>query len=419
MNPDDYDVLPMNWDRLNRMVPEEFITWGDKPKKFGTYVPGQMTYREKIPRIEKTFSDFLGKKDKDLEKIKIQTTNWAVADAVLKDLIDRPSLKEEDRLKNRMYYPRTIEDCFLIEAKNPFPTKIIERRIRELEDLGKTGKDIEIYKEQGKTKYSFVNKTRAEVHHPGGNIDAPIILFGDLPETPPEKYTNVSGFDDYKLETSDTDSLAAFYVLRRRNLAPNTPCETILLSYTDRPDRHKDLYSNCESILDATNAMCLMESIDTTFQPYLETKGKLEQYLYPAISFGNNVEKRQRLTQKYGMYPHKGNNEYRFNLLVDYCKEEHTIGVDDDGNTIIRYGVEYIDDIDLLKEMYHYQKGGNFDRITAFSHALVLSRELDKNGIRPKSMKNDFDILNQETTKRKDPRKRMSAYTMTNGLKRY
>lgn len=32
-NPDAYDILPMNWDRLNRMVPEEFITWSKDTKK--------------------------------------------------------------------------------------------------------------------------------------------------------------------------------------------------------------------------------------------------------------------------------------------------------------------------------------------------------------------------------------------------
>ena len=89
------------------------------------------------------------------------------------------------------------------------------------------------------------------------------------------------------------------------------------------------------------------------------------------------------------MEPHRqlasnqGNNQYRFNLLVDYCNEEHTLGVDDEGNKIIKLGVEFIDDIDLLKEMRDWQEGGNFDRITAFSHALVYARELDKRNIQP------------------------------------
>ena len=49
--------------------------------------------------------------------------------------------------------------------------------------------------------------------------------------------------------------------------------------------------------------------------------------------------------------------------------------------------MEFIEDIDLLKEMMNWYKGGNFDRITAFSHALVYARELDKLNITPEKKK--------------------------------
>lgn len=73
-----------------------------------------------------------------------------------------------------------------------------------------------------------------------------------------------------------------------------------------------------------------------------------------------------------------------FNLLVSYTQEQHSIGIDEEGNEIIKMGVEYIDDIDLLKEMLDWKPGGNFDRITAFMHALAYARELDKDNIIPR-----------------------------------
>ena len=34
--------------------------------------------------------------------------------------------------------------------------------------------------------------------------------------------------------------------------------------------------------------------------------------------------------------------------------------------------------------MLNYKKGGNFDRLTAFQHALAYARELDKESVKPK-----------------------------------
>lgn len=423
-HPGAYDVLPVNWDLLNRIVPEEFITWkDDKKSKFGTFMPAQMTYREAIPRVEKRFSDYLGIKHKDLDKIKIRAVDWEKANKVIADLIDNPSLTLEVRDKNRMYYPRSIKDCFLTEGKNPFPKVLIDKRIRELEDNDQLGDNIEIFKERSKNKFEFSDKERAEVSHPGGVADAPIINFAEFPETPPEKFINAAGFDDYKLDESDTDSLGSAYVLRRRNMAPDEPCETIVMSFTSRPDRHKDLYETTELMLEVTNAECLMEAVDTGFKTYLETKNKCEQLLTQSFTIDNSVDKRKKnkARTQYGLWPSPGNNQYRLDLAVDYCKERHIIGIDDEGNEIVKYGVDYIDDIDLLKELLNWKKGGNFDRYTAWSHALVNCREMDKNGVRPSSQRHGYNILQQheDRTPEKKKKQRTSPYTLRAGIKRY
>ncbi len=131
-----------------------------------------------------------------------------------------------------MYFPLETADCFLTTTANPFPVAIIERHINKLRDEGRIGKDVDIYKEGSETKVEFVEKQRAKISHGGGNIDAPIVLFGDIPKTPPPRGTYVSGLDDYKLDTSQTDSLGSFYVIKRRNLSPNEPAETIACSYS-------------------------------------------------------------------------------------------------------------------------------------------------------------------------------------------
>lgn len=420
-DPAAYDLLLMNWDRLDRSVPEEAITWKrSKKSTFSMFVPGQMSYRLPVRKIDTNLSDHLDIKSKELAKIEIKVTDWVKASEKIKH--DNKSLKDEDdRHKNQMYYPLETADCFLTGGNNPFPVSTIEKHIRKLEDEGRIGKDIGIYRDsKGEYKYELVNKKRSKVSHTGGVSDAPVILFSHFPEggTPP-RGTFVSGLDGYKLDVSGTDSLGSFYVIKRRNLSPNEPCETIAASYTARPDRQRDFNQVVERMSDTWNAECLMESIDMSFKQFLEHKGREYDILAPAISFsGLTSKKAPRLNSKFGLYPNAGNNQYRFNVLIDYCKEEHTMGIDEEGNPIIKLGVEFIDDIDLLKEMVNWYKGGNFDRITAFSHALVYARQLDKDNITPKketSSKGNF------STKEKMKRQRLlgnNRYGMHKG-KRY
>lgn len=390
-NPGSYDLLMMNWDRLDRSVPDEAITWErSKKSQFSMFVPGQMSYRLPVRKLDTPLSDVVNIDSKLLEKINVKTTDWTEATAWIKH--NNKALKDEgDRQKNQMYYPLETADCFLTSSNNPFPVSVIDRHIRKLEDEGRVGKDIGLYRDQkGNYQYELINKKRAEVSHGGGVADAPVLLFSNFPEDgPPARGAFVSGLDSYKLDVSETDSLGSFYILKRRNLEPNEPCEVIAASYTARPDRQRDFNVVLEQLSDTWNAECLMESIDMSFQQFLEGKGRDYDILAPAMTFsGLTSKKKARLNSKFGLYPNSGNNQYRFNVLIDYCKEEHTLGIDDEGNKIIKLGVEFIEDIDLLKEMMNWYKEGNFDRITAFSHALVYARELDKLHIAPDTKKN-------------------------------
>jgi hypothetical protein len=414
-NPAEFRLLLTNWDSLERNIPEEAITWKHNRKdKFSVFMPGQMSYRLEVPKKETTLADYFGQPmNLELKNVSINVTDWQKATKVIKEKIE--VLKDvESKEKQRMYYPLSIDDVFLTESANPFPTTIIRNHIKKLEDEGRIGKDVEIYSDGSKFKSEFVKKKRASVKHEGGEADAPTIVYQDIPDDKPPRDVFVSGLDDYKLEQSDTDSLGSIYVLKRRRLEPNSPCETIAASYTARPYRHRDFHRSCEKLIDAYNAECCMESIDISFVMYLDNKNKAEQSLAPSFSFTSATSKsNSKLNSRYGLYPNKANNEYRFNLLIDFCKEEHIVDHDQEGNPIIKYGVEFLEDIGLLKEMLNYKKGDNFDRITAFSHALVYARELDKKNVRPREKKQQDNIAHK---RRKTT---INKYGRASGLKRF
>lgn len=385
-NPQAYSLLPMNWERLNRITDPDEITWQRSYKeKFATFIPGQMAYRNKgLKKVDSNLESYLKVDNPTLSSIPVRVTDWKAANTLLSSNLNDYT-KIEDKEKNRMYFPREIADVFITSATNPFPTSVIDAHIRMLEDTGKIGKDVNLYRSGSELKFEFSAKKRAAVSHGGGEADAPIIVFGEVPLTPPAKFTYVSGLDDYKLEQSDTDSLGAYYILKRRGLTFDSPCETIAASFTSRPFRHSDFHRTIETMLDGWNAVCCMEAVDVSFKQFLDTKNKAGQCLAPGISFSNSSQSNgYNGNTKYGIYPTVMNQRYMFDLVVDYCKEEHVLGIDDDGNQIIKLGVEYIEDIDLLKEMLNYKKGGNFDRLTAFMHALAYARELDKESVKPK-----------------------------------
>lgn len=412
-NPAEFRLLMLNRDRLDRSVPEEVLTWKeDKEESFCTFVPGQMSYRLAVPKIEKKLSDHLGIKSKELDKIKIRTTNWLIATKMLEDT--EKSLKKEDSInKHKMYYPTKTAHCFLTDSVNPFPKAIIAKRIEELESSGRIGKNVTIYKDSGKYKYEFSNKKRAAVSHNGGVADAPTIIFEEIPEVIPEKFTYVGGHDGYKLDQSDTDSLGSTYIIKRRNLSPNSPCETIAASLTTRPDKMKDFLQESETMIKAWNAMTNMESIDAGLLYHLEAKGDHYNYLCPAFSFTQkNSTHKTKLNSKFGLYPHVGNNIHRFNKLVEWAWEEHTLGIDEENNPVTKYSVEFIDDIDLLKEMFDYKPGNNVDRITSFSYALIYAIELDKDKVDPKA--NKKKTMGQKELMRKEILTRNNKY----GVKR-
>lgn len=418
-NPDAFGLIMMNWDRLDSSVPEEAITW-DRSKKqtFSVFVPGQMSYRRSTLKKDQKLSEYLGIKSKDLDNINIKVTDWVEATKSIKKEINSLK-KEEDRQKVQMYFPLEIDDCFLTESNNPFPVSVINKHIRKLEDSGEVGKDIGLYRDVSNYKYEFINKKRAEVSHGGGVADAPIILFKEFPDKLPPRGLYVAGLDGYKIDVSDTDSLGSAYVIKRRNQEPNQPCETIVASYTARPEKMRDFNINCEKLFDTWNAECLMESIDLSFKQHLEEKGRENDVLAPAITFSGMLSKKKsKLNSKFGLYPNIGNNQFRFNLLVSFCWEEHTVGIDDEGNKIIKHGVEFLDDIGLLKEMLNWYKGGNFDRITAFSHALVYARELDKKNILPDKRDNSVELSEKEY-KRKQKLLSNNRYGRISKVRRY
>lgn len=398
-DPGTYNLLVMDWDILNRRAMKG-KTW--KERKWAMFVPGQMANSG----VKRTIGlgDYLGKPDdKKLNKIKIDATDFEASTNKLNE--ERKKLSTKDRVaytSHTMFYPFTIDDCFLSSSQNLFPVEYAIKHKNDLLESGQySGMLCDVFLESGnKLGTTKSNKQLAGFPFSGGVIDAPVQIF-EMPQSNRfDDFIYVSGSDPYKQAKSDTPSLGAFYVFKRRVGIRDPYAYRIVASYVSRPSSIDQFCRTCEVLQKGYGAICLMENADQMYEQYLNRKSGMPAsfFLFAGEAIANKyVKAGSRQNSKLGLYPTPGNQNLLFSCVVDYCWQDFIIGYDDQtGLDITVKGIELIDDIALLDEIIQYKPGLNVDRIIAFGHALVLARYFDDNNYMPKSKIEEMNNARKE-----------------------
>ncbi len=398
-DPETYNLLVMDWDILNRRAMKG-KTW--KERKWAMFVPGQMANSG----VKRTIGlgDYLGKPDdKKLNKIKIDATDFEASTNKLNE--ERKKLSTKDRVaytSHTMFYPFTIDDCFLSSSQNLFPVEYAIKHKNDLLESGQySGMLCDVFLESGnKLGTTKSNKQLAGFPFSGGVIDAPVQIF-EMPQSNRfDDFIYVAGQDPYKQAKSDTPSLGAFYVFKRRVGIRDPYAYRIVASYVSRPSSIDQFCRTCEVLQKGYGAICLMENADQMYEQYLNRKSGMSAsfFLFAGEAIANKyVKAGSRQNSKLGLYPTPGNQNLLFSCVVDYCWQDFVVGYDDQtGLDITVKGIELIDDIALLDEIIQYKPGLNVDRIIAFGHALVLARYFDDNNYMPKSKIEEMNNARKE-----------------------
>lgn len=398
-DPDTYNLLVMDWDILNRRAMKG-KTW--KERKWAMFVPGQMANSG----VKRTIGlgDYLGKPDdKKLNKIKIDATDFEASTNKLNE--ERKKLSTKDRVaytSHTMFYPFTIDDCFLSSSQNLFPVEYAIKHKNDLLESGQySGMLCDVFLESGnKLGTTKSNKQLAGFPFSGGVIDAPAQIF-EMPQSNRfDDFIYVAGQDPYKQAKSDTPSLGSFYIFKRRVGIRDPYAYRIVASYVSRPSSIDQFCRTCEVLQKGYGAICLMENADQMYEQYLNRKSGMPAsfFLFAGEAIANKyVKAGSRQNSKLGLYPTPGNQNLLFSCVVDYCWQDFVIGYDDQtGLDITVKGIELIDDIALLDEIIQYKPGLNVDRIIAFGHALVLARYFDDNNYMPKSKIEEMNNARKE-----------------------
>lgn len=398
-DPETYNLLVMDWDILNRRAMKG-KTW--KERKWAMFVPGQMA--NSGVKVTIGLGDYLGKPDdKKLNKIKIDATDFDASTNKLNE--ERKKLSTKDRVaytSHTMFYPFTIDDCFLSSSQNLFPVEYAIKHKNDLIESGQySGMLCDVFLESGnKLGTTKSNKQLAGFPFSGGVIDAPVQIF-EMPQSNRfDDFIYVSSLDPYKQAKSDTPSLGAFYVFKRRVGIRDPYAYRIVASYVSRPSSIDQFCRTCEVLQKGYGAICLMENADQMYEQYLNRKSGMPAsfFLFAGEAIANKyVKAGSRQNSKLGLYPTPGNQNLLFSCVVDYCWQDFVIGYDDStGLDITVKGIELIDDIALLDEIIQYKPGLNVDRIISFGHALALARYFDDNNYMPKSKIDEMNNARKE-----------------------
>lgn len=398
-DPETYNLLVMDWDILNRRAMKG-KTW--KERKWAMFIPGQMANSG----VKRTIGlgDYLGKPDdKKLNKIKIDATDFEASTNKLNE--ERKKLSTKDRVaytSHTMFYPFTIDDCFLSSSQNLFPVEYAIKHKNDLLESGQySGMLCDVFLESGnKLGTTKSNKQLAGFPFSGGVIDAPVQIF-EMPQSNRfDDFIYVAGQDPYKQAKSDTPSLGSFYIFKRRVGIRDPYAYRIVASYVSRPSSIDQFCRTCEVLQKGYGAICLMENADQMYEQYLNRKSGMPAsfFLFAGEAIANKyVKAGSRQNSKLGLYPTPGNQNLLFSCVVDYCWQDFVVGYDDQtGLDITVKGIELIDDIALLDEIIQYKPGLNVDRIIAFGHALVLARYFDDNNYMPKSKIEEMNNARKE-----------------------
>lgn len=318
----------------------------------------------------------------ELEKIPIKISDKEKAIAIIKAEREQKA-KDPDQteyLKRVMYYPLTVQECFLTLSSNLFNVDAAKRQRTKLASLNLTGVPIEIYHDGEKLLHRFSDRSPISSFPLKVNEskDGCMVMY-EAPVKDAAFGTYVAGVDPYKQDTSKySSSLGAIYIYKRmHNLAGEKYQDMVVAQYVGRPSSINTWNETVRNLIKYYNAYTLCESDDYGFIQYMIGKGDAG-YLMEQPEWLRDIAPTTSVRRQYGLPATPKVIAHLNGLLKNYLEQIISTERDENGAVIKEIlGITRILDPILLEEIIKFNADGNFDRIRAASIAIAVAVHLD------------------------------------------
>lgn len=322
----------------------------------------------------------------ELKKIKMKVSDKEKA---LEQILKYRENKSKDPnrteyLKEVMYFPLEVEECFLTEGENFFDEMLAAEQQKILYETGKHKGDNCILKESKdfgveciiKNNDNFIAPISSFPLNPSESKEGCIVIYEHpVKDAPFGLYT--CGVDPYKQDKSqNSDSLGAVYIYKRMHKLDSEKYQDMIVAhYVGRPDSIDTWCENARLLIKYYNALTMAENEDIYFIKYMQAKHE-DYYLADQQPWLMSLVPTSRVDRIKGFHAASKIISYLNTQLKLHMEEELAVLREDDNIRKI-YGVSRILDPMLLEEVKKFRPGGNYDRIRAASAAIALARNLD------------------------------------------
>lgn len=292
--------------------------------------------------------------------------------------------KHPDRtlyLKQVMYYPITVDECFLSASENIFDVEAAKRQKARLINGERTGVPVILYHDGEKINHEFTDKLPIS-NFPlkqNDSRDAPVVIYEFPVESPPYGLY-VAGVDPYRQgQAAYSSSLGSVYIYKRmHDITGEKYQDMFVASYCARPDKKETWEEQARLLIKYYNARTLCENDDISFIEYMKAKGDAH-YLEKQPDWLKEVVPGTTVKRDYGVHRSSDKiRDYLHNCLKKYMEEVVYSEKDEAGNVVKEVlGTSKIFDPVLLEEIIQYNDDGNFDRIVAAELAIAQALKMD------------------------------------------
>lgn len=322
-------------------------------------------------------------KNSDLHKIEINVANKEKAKKLI--MAEREAKKlNPDRtlyLKEIMYYPLTIDECFLSSQENMFDIESAKRQKQKLLNVERQGTPVVLFNDEGTIKHEFTDKLPIS-NFPlkqSDSKDAPIVIY-EFPMEDPPYGLYVAGVDPYRQgKSAYSSSLGAVYIYKRmHSIIGDKYADMFVASYCARPDKKETWEEQARLLIKYYNARTLCENDEISFIDYMISKGD-SHYLERQPQWLSEIVPNTTVQREFGI--HRSAEKIRTFLhgsLKKYLEESIFKETDENGVTVKEIlGVSKILDPVLLEEVIQFNDDLNTDRLVAAELAVALAMKLD------------------------------------------